>query len=88
MLMTNKDNSTSDPAAFLAHAGLGRRIVDVKPNQTFLSREIRQTASFIFRAAGQNLPWFRTKAKRPPSRFSPPAISLEKSRLRRCLDCA
>jgi CRP-like cAMP-binding protein len=35
MPMTNKDNSIFDPAAFLAHAGLGRRIVEVKPNQTF-----------------------------------------------------
>jgi CRP-like cAMP-binding protein len=33
--MTNIDNSTFDPAAFLAHAGLGRRIIDVMPNQTF-----------------------------------------------------
>jgi CRP-like cAMP-binding protein len=33
--MTNKNNSTFDPAAFLAHAGLGRKIIDVKPNQTF-----------------------------------------------------
>ena len=38
MLMTNKNNSTFDPAAFLAHASLGRRIVDVKPNQTFFAQ--------------------------------------------------
>jgi CRP/FNR family cyclic AMP-dependent transcriptional regulator len=38
MLMTNKDNSTFDPAAFLAHAGLGRRIIDVKPDQTFFAQ--------------------------------------------------
>jgi CRP-like cAMP-binding protein len=38
MLMTNKDNSTFDLAAFLAHAGLGRRIVDVKPNETFFAQ--------------------------------------------------
>jgi len=38
MLMTNKGNSTFDPAAFLAHAGLGRRIIDVKPNQTFFAQ--------------------------------------------------
>jgi len=36
MLMTYKDNSTFDPAAFLAHADLGRRIIDMKPDQTFL----------------------------------------------------
>src|ERR1035437_5085998 len=33
--MTNKNNSTFDPADFLTHAGLGRKIIDVKPNQTF-----------------------------------------------------
>jgi len=33
--MSNKDNSTFDASAFLAHAGLGRRIIDVKPDQTF-----------------------------------------------------
>jgi CRP-like cAMP-binding protein len=38
MLTTNIDNSTFDPAAFLAHAGLGRRIIDVKPNQTFFAQ--------------------------------------------------
>jgi two-component system, NarL family, response regulator NreC len=48
------------------------------------AREIRQTPSFIFRAAGQNSLWFRTKAKRPRSRFSPPAISWERSPSRRC----
>jgi CRP-like cAMP-binding protein len=35
MTMTNRDNYPFDPAAFLAHAGLGRRFVDVKLNQTF-----------------------------------------------------
>ena len=34
-MMSNKDNSTFDASAFLAHAGLGRRIIDVKPDQTF-----------------------------------------------------
>jgi CRP-like cAMP-binding protein len=38
MLMINKGNSTFDPAAFLAHAGLGRRIIDVKPDQTFFAQ--------------------------------------------------
>ena len=38
MLMTYKDNSTFDPAAFLAHADLGRRIIDMKPDQTFFAQ--------------------------------------------------
>ncbi len=79
MLMTNRDNSAFDPAAFLAHAGLGRRIVDVKPNQAFLSKEIRQTPSFIFRAAGQNLPSLRITEKRLQSRFSPPGNLLARN---------
>ena len=38
MPMTNEGNSTFDPAAFLSHAGLGRKIVDVKPHQTFFDQ--------------------------------------------------
>ncbi|MGD0940689.1 MAG: Crp/Fnr family transcriptional regulator [Terracidiphilus sp.] len=38
MLMTEKNNVTFDPATFLAHAGLGRRIVDLKPKQTFFAQ--------------------------------------------------
>ncbi len=38
MLMTNKDKPTFDPAAFLAHAGLGRRFIDVKPNEAFFAQ--------------------------------------------------
>ncbi len=35
MPISNKNNSTFDPAAFLANAGLGRRIVEVKAKQPF-----------------------------------------------------
>ena len=35
MLMTDKHISPFDPAVFLASAGLGRRIIEVKPNQAF-----------------------------------------------------
>jgi CRP/FNR family transcriptional regulator, cyclic AMP receptor protein len=38
MSMTGKNNPTFDPVAFLAHAGLGRRIVDLKPRQTFFAQ--------------------------------------------------
>jgi CRP/FNR family cyclic AMP-dependent transcriptional regulator len=31
-------NSTFDPAAFLAHAGLGKRIIEVKPRQAFFTQ--------------------------------------------------
>jgi CRP-like cAMP-binding protein len=36
--MTSKDHSTFDAADFLARAGLGRRVVDLKPNQTFFAQ--------------------------------------------------
>ncbi|MDR3751186.1 MAG: Crp/Fnr family transcriptional regulator [Terracidiphilus sp.] len=35
MSMTDKYNPPFDPAVFLANAGLGRRIIELKPNQTF-----------------------------------------------------
>ena len=36
--MTDKNNSTFDLAAFLTHAGLGRRIVELEPKQTFFTQ--------------------------------------------------
>src|ERR1700744_5456667 len=38
--MSNNEGKSSkfDTRAFLAHAGLGRRIVEVKPKQTFFSQ--------------------------------------------------
>jgi CRP-like cAMP-binding protein len=38
MSIPYKDNTVFDPAAFLAHAGLGRRIIEVKPKQIFFSQ--------------------------------------------------
>ncbi|MGD0292896.1 MAG: Crp/Fnr family transcriptional regulator [Terracidiphilus sp.] len=38
MLMTDVNKSTFDPAAFLAHAGIGRRIIDINPKQTFFTQ--------------------------------------------------
>ncbi|MGB8028512.1 MAG: Crp/Fnr family transcriptional regulator [Terracidiphilus sp.] len=36
--MTDKNNTTFDLAAFLTHAGLGRRIVELEPKQTFFTQ--------------------------------------------------
>jgi CRP/FNR family cyclic AMP-dependent transcriptional regulator len=38
MPMSDKNGSTFDPAAFLAQAGLGRRIIELKPKQTFFTQ--------------------------------------------------
>ena len=35
MLVTNQNGLTFDPISYLAHAGVGRRIADVEPNQNF-----------------------------------------------------
>jgi CRP-like cAMP-binding protein len=37
-MLTNKDNLTFDPVAYLAHAGVGRRIVEVKEKEHFYSQ--------------------------------------------------
>jgi len=37
-LATNQRISTFDPAAFLGHAGLGRRIVDLRPAEAFFTQ--------------------------------------------------
>jgi CRP-like cAMP-binding protein len=38
VLVTSEHISTFDPAAFLGHAGLGRRIVDLRPAETFFTQ--------------------------------------------------
>ena len=38
MLTTDCDPSVFDPIAYLAHTGLGRRIIEVKPNQTLFTQ--------------------------------------------------
>ncbi len=35
MLATYEDSAAFEPAAFLAHAGVGRRMIEVKPNRAF-----------------------------------------------------
>jgi CRP/FNR family transcriptional regulator, cyclic AMP receptor protein len=38
MPLSDKNSATFDPAVFLAHAGLGRRIIEVKPRQAFFTQ--------------------------------------------------
>jgi hypothetical protein len=77
--MSRQKDTTFDAAAFLANAGLGRRIIQIKPKQDFFLREVPQMPSFIFRRAARSLLSFQRKGKKPPSRFSPLATSLERS---------
>jgi CRP/FNR family transcriptional regulator, cyclic AMP receptor protein len=46
MPMNGENNSIFDPAAFLARAGLGRTIVELKPKQTFFAQG--ETAESVF----------------------------------------
>ena len=38
MLITDVNQSTFDPVAFLTHTGIGRRMIDIKPKQTFFTQ--------------------------------------------------
>jgi len=38
MVIASKNSSNFDPVAFLSHAGLGRRIIEVKPKHTFFTQ--------------------------------------------------
>jgi CRP-like cAMP-binding protein len=55
MLMTDRNSSTTDPAIFLEHAGLGRRIVDVKSAQTFFTQGDMADSIFYLRSGRARL---------------------------------
>ena len=86
--MPELENAKFDAAAFLASAGLGRRIVQLKPQQPSFRRETAQTPFSIFRRAAQNSLSFRQTAKKPLSRFFVPETSSEKSPSQEWWDCA
>jgi len=49
MLIDDKNSSTFDPAVFLAHAGLGRRIVELKQGEHFFSQGDPADSVFFLR---------------------------------------
>jgi CRP/FNR family cyclic AMP-dependent transcriptional regulator len=55
MPMNGKNSPTFDPAAFLAHAGLGRRIVEVKPKQTFFTQGDQADSVFYLQSGRARL---------------------------------
>jgi len=55
MLMSDKTNSTFDPAAFLAHAGLGRRLINVKSAQTFFTQGDQADSVFYLQSGRAKL---------------------------------
>jgi hypothetical protein len=75
-----------DVATFLEKAGLGRRIIQLKPKHAFFSQG--NAAFSIFRRAAQNSLSYRKTGKKPQSRFSPLATSWERSRSQPWAACA
>src|SRR3984885_13287657 len=55
MPMNGKNNPTFDPVAFLAHAGLGRRIVEFKPKQTFFTQGDQADSVFYLQSGRARL---------------------------------
>jgi CRP-like cAMP-binding protein len=56
MLMTVKINSTLfDPTAFLAHTGIGRRIIEVKPAQAFFTQGDQADSVFYLQSGRARL---------------------------------
>jgi CRP-like cAMP-binding protein len=55
MPIIDKNNSTFDPAAFLAHAGLVRRIVEVRPKQAFFTQGDQADSVFYLQSGRARL---------------------------------
>jgi CRP-like cAMP-binding protein len=55
MSTTNEKNSIFDPADFLSHPGLGRRIVELKPKQTFFAQGDPADSVFYLRSGRAKL---------------------------------
>ena len=55
MLAVIKNFPASDPAAFLSHAGLGRRIIDLKPAEAFFSQGDRADSIFYLQSGRAKL---------------------------------
>ncbi len=53
--MNERENAAFDPAVFLANAGLGRKIVQVKPNETFFSQGGQADAIFYLQTGRAKL---------------------------------
>jgi CRP-like cAMP-binding protein len=55
MLVSDKSNSTFDPAAFLTHAGFGRRTIEVKPKQSFFTQGDQADSVFYLQSGRARL---------------------------------
>jgi CRP/FNR family cyclic AMP-dependent transcriptional regulator len=55
MFIAEKNNSTFQVPAFLSHAGLGRRIIELKPKQAFFNQGDRANSIFYLRTGRARL---------------------------------
>jgi hypothetical protein len=86
--MVEFEKSLFDTAAFLMSAGLGRKIVQMEPKQTFFSQGDPADSVFYLQTGRAKITVVSKAAKKPPLRFSPKATSWVKARYRRRLGCA
>jgi CRP/FNR family transcriptional regulator, cyclic AMP receptor protein len=63
ILMAEQENDTFDPTAFLAHAGLGRRIVQLKAGEAFFSQGSAADAIFYLQKGRAKLSVVSTAGK-------------------------
>jgi|ERR1017187_4014199 CRP-like cAMP-binding protein len=74
-------NARFDPAAFLAKAGLGRRIVQLKPKQLFFSQVNPADSIFFLQKGRAKITVVSKKGKEATITFSLLATSSGKNRL-------
>ncbi len=78
--MIELEKPTFDAAAFLASAGLGRRIIHLAPKDAFFRREIQRTRFFIFRRVVQKSQSFPQPGRKLLSRWFPQVNLWERER--------
>ena len=82
--MVAAENGTFDAVAFLKYAGLGRRIVQLKPKDVFFAQGNPADFVFYLQTGRAKLTVVSKNGKELPLLFSQPEISLEKSRSPEC----
>jgi hypothetical protein len=85
--MAEPQTTPFDVVEFLAKAGLGRTIAQLKPKQTFFAQGGPADSIFYLQSGRAKLTVVSTTVKKPNSRFSLRASSLERSRSQPWVGC-
>ncbi len=85
--MADLEKTGFDAAAFLANAGLGRRIIQLAPKEAFFSQGDPANAVFYIQKGRARVSVVSAVGKRQPSRLSPRGNLWERRPLRRHRDC-